>query len=104
MDSVETKPAKKSGKAKAITASMSEILDNTVECSWSISEVLSERVQCDPKDVEGVVRLLDEDNSVPFIARYRKEQTNFLELGKLREIKENLDELRYSCFSEVITD
>ena len=65
------------------------------EFSWSIISVLSERVQCDERSVGNVVRLLDDDNTIPFIARYRKEQTNFMGPEKLRETKDELTKLRY---------
>ena len=43
---------------------------------------------------ERVVTLLDEGNTVPFIARYRKEQTGAMDDQKLRELSERLDYLR----------
>ena len=43
---------------------------------------------------ERVVALLDEGNTVPFIARYRKEQTGAMDDQKLREMSERLDYLR----------
>jgi len=64
------------------------------EFSWSITGVISERVQCDERSVGNTVRLLDDDNTIPFIARYRKEQTNSMEPDKLREIKDELSKLR----------
>jgi len=64
------------------------------EFSWNIVDVISNRVQCDDRSVGNVVRLLDDDNTIPFIARYRKEQTNFMEPDKLREIKDELGKLR----------
>lgn len=44
--------------------------------------------------VENTVKLLDEGNTVPFIARYRKEQTGSLEDIIIRDLKERLDYLR----------
>jgi len=64
------------------------------EFSWNIISVISEHVQCDERSVGNVVRLLDDDNTIPFIARYRKEQTNFMEPDKLREIKDEISKLR----------
>jgi len=64
------------------------------EFSWNIVDVISNRVQCDDRSVGNVVCLLDDDNTIPFIARYRKEQTNFMEPDKLREIKDELGKLR----------
>ena len=43
---------------------------------------------------ERVVTLLEEGNTVPFIARYRKEQTGAMDDQKLRELSERLDYLR----------
>ncbi|MBQ6118669.1 MAG: hypothetical protein IJK98_05520, partial [Clostridia bacterium] len=36
--------------------------------------ILAQELQRDPKQIGNVVTLLDEGNTVPFIARYRKEQ------------------------------
>ena len=47
-----------------------------------------------PWQAEAVVRLLDEGNTLPFIARYRKEQHGSLDDQKLREISERLTQLR----------
>jgi len=68
--------------------------NNEDEFGWSVVNVISERVQSDERSVRNVVRLLDDDNTIPFIARYRKEQTNCMEPDKLREIKDELVKLR----------
>jgi uncharacterized protein len=44
--------------------------------------------------VKNTVQLLDEDNTVPFIARYRKELTGELDENYIREIQERLIYLR----------
>ena len=44
--------------------------------------------------VENVVRLLDEGNTIPFIARYRKEQHGTMDDGKLRTLYDRLGALR----------
>ena len=44
--------------------------------------------------VENVISLLDDGNTIPFIARYRKEQTGSLDDQLLREIYERLQYLR----------
>ena len=46
------------------------------------------------RKVEKAVELLDEGNTVPFIARYRKEVTGNLEDQELRDIESNLKRLR----------
>ncbi len=47
-----------------------------------------------PSQVEAAIELLDSGNTVPFIARYRKEATEGLDDEQLREIKERLGRLR----------
>ena len=44
--------------------------------------------------VENVVKLLDDGNTIPFIARYRKEQHGAMDDGKLRTLAERLNALR----------
>ena len=44
--------------------------------------------------IENVIQLLDEGNTIPFIARYRKEAHGTLDDQLLREISERLDYLR----------
>ncbi len=46
------------------------------------------------KQIENVVALIDEGNTIPFIARYRKEATGSLDDQVLREIGERLEYLR----------
>lgn len=47
-----------------------------------------------PRQVENTVLLLDDGNTIPFIARYRKEVTGELDEEKLRDIDERLKYLR----------
>ena len=47
-----------------------------------------------PQHVGAVVRLLDEGNTIPFIARYRKEATGGLDDTVLRNLSERLSYLR----------
>ena len=44
--------------------------------------------------VDNTVALIDEDNTIPFIARYRKEQTGSMDDQQLRELSERLTYLR----------
>ena len=44
--------------------------------------------------VDAAVKLLDDGNTIPFIARYRKEATGGLDEEQLRKIEENLVRLR----------
>ncbi|HBY95803.1 MAG TPA: RNA-binding transcriptional accessory protein, partial [Chloroflexi bacterium] len=47
-----------------------------------------------PSQVEGAVRLFDEGNTIPFIARYRKEVTGTLDEEQLRAVQARLEYLR----------
>ncbi|MFW6001476.1 MAG: Tex family protein [Halanaerobium sp.] len=46
------------------------------------------------KNIKAVVDLLDSGNTVPFIARYRKEMTGSLDEEEIRNIEEKIDYLR----------
>lgn len=67
---------------------------DTLKCSWDLEVELSGQVLCERSVVANVIRLLDQDNTIPFIARYRQEQTKSMGPEKLREVKEKLEELR----------
>lgn len=60
----------------------------------TIIETLCAEFQIAPWQAEAVIRLLDEGCTLPFIARYRKEQHGSLDDQKLREISERLASLR----------
>ena len=47
-----------------------------------------------PQQVENTVKLIDDGNTIPFIARYRKEMTGSLDDQVLRELDERLKYLR----------
>lgn len=47
-----------------------------------------------PKQVAETIRLLDDGNTVPFIARYRKEVTLNLDEFQIREVEDNLSRFR----------
>ena len=47
-----------------------------------------------PEQVNAVIGLLDAGNTIPFIARYRKEATGSLDDQVLREVAERLEYLR----------
>jgi len=59
-----------------------------------IFEILSKELSLRREQVEAAVKLLDEGNTVPFIARYRKEVTGSLDDEQLRALTERLNYLR----------
>ena len=64
------------------------------ETNWSEIHVIREELQEEEWAIKNVVKLLDEECTVPFIARYRKEMTNNMEVDKIRVVQNMLDELR----------
>lgn len=59
-----------------------------------ILQKLQEELAIKPSQVENTVKLLDEGNTVPFIARYRKEMTGSLDDQIIRRLSERLTALR----------
>ncbi len=56
--------------------------------------ILAQEFHIRPQQVEAVIELLDAGNTIPFIARYRKEVTGGLDDQLLRELSERLEYLR----------
>ncbi len=59
-----------------------------------IQAMLAAEFRVRPAQVESVVKLIDEGNTIPFIARYRKEATGSLDDQTLRKMSERLTALR----------
>ena len=59
-----------------------------------IIKVLAKELNLKVGQVKRTVKLLDDGNTIPFIARYRKEMTGKLDETQLRELEERLDYLR----------
>ena len=59
-----------------------------------INKILYTEFNIKPIQVENTVKLIDEGNTIPFIARYRKEQTGSLDDVVLRDLFERLTYLR----------
>ncbi|MBR2288208.1 MAG: RNA-binding transcriptional accessory protein [Clostridia bacterium] len=60
----------------------------------NITQTLAEEFQVQPWQIDAVIALLDEGCTIPFIARYRKEQHGELDDQKLRDISDRLTQLR----------
>ncbi len=57
-------------------------------------QTLAEELQQKPEYVENVIRLIDEGNTIPFIARYRKELHGAMDDSVLRTLESRLQYLR----------
>ena len=68
--------------------------DERKETVMDIIYALAQELNADAKHVENVVQLLDEGNTIPFIARYRKELHGAMDDTTLRTLEERLQYLR----------
>ncbi|MCH2128586.1 MAG: helix-hairpin-helix domain-containing protein [Pirellulaceae bacterium] len=66
-------------------------MDTTV--TIDLSQVAKE-VGLPPPQVEAVVALLDDGNTIPFVTRYRKDQTGGLDEEQIRQIEKQTEQLR----------
>ena len=60
----------------------------------SYAQILASEFSLRPEQVQAVIDLLDAGNTIPFIARYRKEATGSLDDQVLRQLSERLEYLR----------
>ena len=60
----------------------------------SIAEILSQELKQKQEYVENVIQLIDEGNTIPFIARYRKEMHGTMDDTTLRNLETRLIYLR----------
>ena len=58
-----------------------------------ILKIIQQELEVKLSQVEAAVRLIDEGNTIPFIARYRKEATGALNDEQLRKLNERLQYL-----------
>ena len=65
--------------------------------SYSVSREsvrrISRQFELEEEQIETVIELLDEGNTIPFLARYRKEKTGGLDENQLRDLEEELEYL-----------
>ena len=62
--------------------------------NMDIIKVLQQELQIGYQQAEAAVKLIDDGNTIPFIARYRKEVTGALDDEVLRNLDERLKYLR----------
>lgn len=60
----------------------------------SLSRIIADELSVKPQQVFSAITLLDEGNTVPFVARYRKEVTGGLDDTQLRQLETRLSYLR----------
>ncbi|MFQ9131726.1 MAG: Tex-like N-terminal domain-containing protein, partial [Oscillospiraceae bacterium] len=60
----------------------------------TIAELLAQELGASPVHVQNVIDLLDQGNTIPFIARYRKELHGSMDDTALRKLEDRLNYLR----------
>ena len=58
------------------------------------AEQLAQELNLNVKNVQGAIELIDQGNTIPFIARYRKEATGSMDDQVLRDLGDRLEYLR----------
>jgi uncharacterized protein len=58
------------------------------------ADILAKQIEISARQVQAVIEMLDEGNTIPFIARYRKERTGSLDEEQLRKIESGVERLR----------
>jgi protein Tex len=71
-----------------------ETLTVTITNQENLLQTVSKNVNVSLKNVKNVISLLEEGNTVPFIARYRKEQTGALDEVQIKDIMEQWNYLQ----------
>lgn len=61
---------------------------------WKDYEVLSETQNIPISSAKAIIKLFEEENTIPFIARYRRDKTNNLSAEQLRDIKQEYDRIQ----------
>ena len=77
-----------------VPAASSSVAVDPAERNARIVRTLAAELSLKPQAVEEVVKLIDEGNTIPFIARYRKEATGGMDDVTLRKLDERLTYLR----------
>ena len=63
-------------------------MEKTIDKQDTMFQLIASEQSISVKQVKNVISMLDEGNTVPFIARYRKEQTGSLDEVQIRDIME----------------
>ena len=58
------------------------------------AQTIASAINVKPSQVTAVINLLDDGNTIPFIARYRKEATGSLDEEQIRQINDQVSKLR----------
>ncbi|CAD6991083.1 unnamed protein product [Ceratitis capitata] len=60
---------------------------------WRVDELLAEKENVEPGTAKNIVQLLENENTIPFICRYRRDLINHITPERLRDIKNSYTEI-----------
>ncbi|XP_017484179.1 PREDICTED: S1 RNA-binding domain-containing protein 1 isoform X2 [Rhagoletis zephyria] len=60
---------------------------------WRVDELLAEKENVEPSTARNIVQLLENENTIPFICRYRRDLINHITPERLRDIKNSYTEI-----------
>ncbi|KAM7360895.1 uncharacterized protein YdcI isoform 1-T1 [Cochliomyia hominivorax] len=60
---------------------------------WTIDELLAETANIEPRAARNIVQLFENENTIPFICRYRRDLVDHIEPERLRDIKNSYTEI-----------
>uniref|UniRef100_A0A8C4QK13 Tex-like protein N-terminal domain-containing protein n=1 Tax=Eptatretus burgeri TaxID=7764 RepID=A0A8C4QK13_EPTBU len=83
----------------ASTSKVQDVPTGNFNTTWNVEEVLSQQIRIPRRVSLNIIHLLDEENTIPFIARYRRELTDNMDADGLREAEQTLKELRFASGS-----
>ncbi|KAM9848008.1 S1 RNA-binding domain-containing protein 1 [Aulostomus maculatus] len=75
------------GQPNALPSNKSQALRNELNMNWDPIELLSTQTCVDRWVCENIITLLREENTVPFMVRYRKEMINHMDADAVRDVQ-----------------
>ncbi|KAF2347461.1 Tex protein YqgF-like domain [Trinorchestia longiramus] len=88
-------PAKKTIEKKSTLASKKvKVSQVDIPYNWDPADVISLRQGIARNQAKEIIKLVDQECTLPFIARYRREKTGNLDINKLREVLNSYEQLK----------
>lgn len=64
-----------------------------IKTEWNDYELLAQQQDIKPNISRNLIKLFQDGNTIPFLARYRRDRTENMTPEKLREVKDTFDEI-----------
>uniref|UniRef100_A0A665X2H9 S1 RNA binding domain 1 n=1 Tax=Echeneis naucrates TaxID=173247 RepID=A0A665X2H9_ECHNA len=81
------------GQPTAFPSSQAQALRNELNMTWDLTQVLSTLTCVEQWVCRNIILLLREENTVPFMVRYRKEMINHMDADAVRDVQLTYEEL-----------